>query len=127
MLDELCERCPEDSQWRTMRGRCLMTLGRYRDAELTFRSVLDREPDNETARKELAKLRRRLALQSRAQELLDHGTDTLRRALEKRRPPGQRGLSGRGLEAYRRRENRSVWAACALAAAQRQRAIHSLR
>ena len=103
MLDELCERCPEDSQWRTMRGRCLMTLGRYRDAELTFRSVLDREPDNETARKELAELhRRRLSLQSRAQELLDGGADTLRRALE--RGEGRRdgaGLPGGGLEAYR--------------------------
>ncbi|MDX2436915.1 MAG: tetratricopeptide repeat protein [Acidobacteriota bacterium] len=51
MLEECCERFPEDTRSWLNRGYCLVRLGRYQEAVAAFNRCLGLDPNLEKARK----------------------------------------------------------------------------
>jgi tetratricopeptide (TPR) repeat protein len=121
LLDELVERCPREIAWRNMRGRCLVALERYEDAQASFEQALQLQPGQQVARSQLDKLRRRHNARAAAERLLAESPETLFDRVEMaKNSESQLDFQVEGRRLLAQRDSRNPATVCALGAAQRR-------
>jgi tetratricopeptide (TPR) repeat protein len=125
LLEALIEQCPTEIAWPNARGRCLVALGRFEEAEQAFLNAGADGSSNPVATSQLKKLRRRMRQRERAERLLATSPGALLAAVaDAKRRGSDADFEVEGRRLLARRDPENVAAVCALGAAQRRAQDH---